>query len=178
MRIKTKNKLTRKETKASSRSPSVFLKCFYCGFFWANILFVDSVIMFIECWIRIAINLLYLCCCSICCCGCIQWSRTKPLLIEIAIHLAVIFSLLLPICIILSFRNYSDSEEWDLLPFKTILGQVDLRRYFIIAFGVGGTATNVDNFNVDTCQDSLIGANIYSPKLVIESLNRTARGVS
>lgn len=147
-------------------------------FFWLNIICIESAGTFCECSIRIILITLYAVLsrsCSLCGCG--RPPQTKSLIIEVALDAAVMCSLLVPCCLIYSFREFSETEEWNILPIKTLLGNVDLRRYIVIVNGHGCTAANIDSYGADNCDDSCIGSCIYPPKKIMDNLNTTARGV-
>lgn len=151
-----------------------------CGaklFFWVNIIVIDSLGTFCECFIRIISIYVYIACCfagSVFGCG--RSLAVKALLTEAALNGAVMLSLLMPCFILMSFRHCTEFQDWDILPIKTIMGDVDLRRYFVIVYGQGSGASNIEDFCVATCQDKLIGSCIFPPKKLIDSIDRTARG--
>jgi hypothetical protein len=101
------------------------------------------------------------------------------MLTEAVLDAAVMLSLVVPCCILAAFRNFSDTEEWVILPIKTVVGDVDLRRYFVIVYGQGSAASNIEGFiNAESCQDKYAGSCIFPPNKIIDSINRTARGRS
>lgn len=102
--------------------------------------------------------------------------QTKELLMEVALNAAVMMSLLVPCFILHAFRNFTDTGDWDLMPIKTVLGDIDLRRYVVIANGQGSTASNIDSFSRGNCQDYLLGSCVYPPKILLRYIDRTAAG--
>lgn len=175
-----------KKTVSRSKSGSVVKKPGELGymrvcvplFFWLNVIFFETLGTFVECILRIVSIISYILlfgCCSTFRCGSSPF-KMKSLLQEIVINAAVMLSLLLPCCIILSFRRYSDGEDWDILPIPTIVGVVDLRRYFVIVYGYGSAAVNIDEFGVDSCQDKWGGGIIIPPSRIVEILSKIGMG--
>lgn len=150
----------------------------YSLFFWLNVIALESVLMAIECVLRIALLLvlaLFLNCAPIWCTGSYS-SSALPISKEIIINLAVLLSLASLGCTAWAFRKFSDFEDWDLLPIPTVIGAVDLRRYFTVYYGHGNLASNVLDFSPTTSQDAWKGSYVISPQKLLDDLAETARG--
>ena len=91
------------------------------------------------------------------------------------------------ICII--YRDYDIDTDWNLKALPTLIGNVDVRRFFVISFGNGSLAENVEvNENImDTLWCNYFNYNnasmtannmILVPRNIIRNLNQTITDVN
>ena len=85
---------------------------------------------------------------------------------EAALLLAAVPSLLLAPCLMCCcvYRDFdADRDEWELGALPTVLGRVDMRRFFVVAFGQGAGAANVDDARLHERSLDSLGSGMIQP---------------
>lgn len=126
----------------------------YRRWVWVNAILVDAPFAALECLIRslylsflLVIHLVYLIVTSkgkirVFCDS--NFSTLRDIAIEILISSVCFLSLLIPGFVLIVYKEFDGSFEWNLSPLPTLIGWVDPRRLLVFCLGVGRMARNRD----------------------------------